>query len=211
MNCEFVADNISGIVSGALAPTVLDDCKRHINVCDDCRQAMQGAEALALLKDRDTGDAPAGLFDKISGSLGNAPRRRYTGRQFWLGTGFGGAVAASLFSLALTFGWVAPEVAESPAPAEFLVALSEPRMMNVAIETDRPLEGATISIFMSGGVELDGYGHRRELTWTTDLKAGVNRLRLPVFATDEGGGQMIVRLNHPRSEQVFVVRLKAGA
>jgi hypothetical protein len=56
-------------------------------------------------------------------------------------------------------------------------------------------------------VEIDGYGTRRELSWSEDLDAGVNRLSLPVTASGFEGGQMVVRLEHPLSEQVFVVQL----
>lgn len=95
--------------------------------------------------------------------------------------------------------------------AEFVVTLGEPRNMDIAIETGMPLDGASISVLLSGGVELDGYDDRRELTWTTDLEAGINRLSLPVVAIDPAGGKMVVRLDHPDSEQVFVVRLKTKA
>jgi hypothetical protein len=39
------------------------------------------------------------------------------------------------------------------------------------------------------------------------LEAGVNRLSLPVLASGLNGGQMIVRMTHPMSEQVFVINL----
>lgn len=208
MNCEIVAKNIAGIVFGTLPQTRLADCKQHIAACSRCADALRGADALALLKTRNTGDTPADLFDKVVTELEKVPDQRHTGERFWLGTGFGGAIAASLFALALTLGWIGMPATEAPEVAEFRVALSEPRNMDVAIETDRPLQGARISILLSGGVELDGYGDRRELTWTTDLKAGVNRLSLPVVAVDQAGGQMVVRLSHPQSEQVFLVRLK---
>ena len=81
--------------------------------------------------------------------------------------------------------------------------------MNLAFETDRQLDGATISILLSGDVEIDGYGIQRELTWSADLDAGVNRLTLPVLARSINGGQMIVRMTHPLSEQVFVINLPA--
>jgi hypothetical protein len=80
--------------------------------------------------------------------------------------------------------------------------------MNIAIEADRPLQGAEISILLSGDVEIDGFGERHELSWIDDLEPGVNQLTLPVRAIGAGGGQMVVRLNHPDSEQIFVVQLK---
>jgi hypothetical protein len=95
--------------------------------------------------------------------------------------------------------------------AEFVVAVREPRNMEIAIETDRPLYGASISIILTGGVELDGYGSQRELNWTADLDAGINRLSLPVVASKSSGGQIVVRMSHPESERVFVVQLKTNA
>jgi len=120
-----------------------------------------------------------------------------------------GAIAISIGSLAL--GWLVPPSVPVEDIAEFTVSTSEARSLDVAIETDRPLEGATISILLAGDVQLDGYGARRELKWTTDLDAGINRLRLPVRANSESGGRMFVRLEHPDSRQSFVVRLTTGA
>ena len=208
MNCEKIADIMPDIASGNLSSTLLADCRQHIAHCRECREALRGAEALAVLKNRDTGGVPAGLFDKISAGLETGPGRGRMRQGFWLGTGFGGAVAASILALALIFGWVSPPVEQTPDAAEFIVALNEPRNMDIAIETDRPLEGASISILLSGGVELVGYGDRRELRWTTDLDAGINRMSLPILAIDPAGGQMVVRLSHPDSEQMFVVQLK---
>lgn len=210
MNCKTIAENMPGIVSGELNSTLLADCEQHIRQCDDCRDALHGAESLAHLRERPTTPTPARLFERIVSNL-ERPAAGSRRRGFWLGTGFGGAIAASLLALALTLGWIGPAVQENGAVAEFVVALGEPRSMNVAIETDRALAGANISIVLSGGVELDGYGHRRELSWTTDLEAGVNRLSLPVLAVAPSGGQMVVRLDHPDSAQVFVVRLKTKA
>ncbi len=57
-------------------------------------------------------------------------------------------------------------------------------------------------------MEVDGYVDRHELSWTDDLEQGVNQLTLPIRAIGEHGGQMVVRLSHPDSEQIFVVQLK---
>lgn len=211
MNCETIANNLPDIVSGTLSPTQIADYRQHIDDCPDCREALRGAEGLALLKNREIGEAPPGFFEKISTALVTAPETDRPRQGFWLGTGFGGAVAASLLALALTFGWISPPAEQTADAAEFIVALSEPHNMDVAIETDRTLKDAEISVLLSGGVRLDGYGDRRELSWTTDLDAGINRLSLPILAFDPVGGQVIVRLNHPDSEQLFVVQLKTEA
>jgi hypothetical protein len=210
MNCEQVSGNITGLISGTLAPADLSECERHLAGCRECSEELAGVEALALLRARDTGAAPPELFDNMLDGLDRAPEPRRNGR-FWLGTAFGGAVAASLVAVALGLGWIGMPAGSASDNAEFQVVLGESRNMALAIETDRPLQGATISIMLDGGIELEGYGERRELTWTSDLKAGVNRLSLPVVAVDGKGGRVVVRLSHPQSEQLFVVRLKTIA
>jgi hypothetical protein len=219
MNCEQMADTITGLIAGTLSPAQLADCGRHLAGCQACDDALRGAGALALLKARlqarETGDVPPGLFDQILAGLEEAPESAQSSRRFWWGTAFGGAIAAAFFAAALVLGWVALPTTFPPDSAagiaEFQVALGERRNMDLAIETDRVLEGARISILLAGSVELDGFGSRRELTWTSDLKAGINKLSLPVVALGQGGGQIIVRLSHPHSEQVFVVNLKTTA
>jgi hypothetical protein len=219
MNCEQMTDTITGMIAGTLSPAQLAEGGRHLAGCQACDDALRGAGALALLKARlkakDAGEPPPGLFEKILERLEKAPESNRAGRRFWAGTAFGGAIAAAFFAAAFALGWVALPATLSPDPvpdiAEFRVALGERRNLDLAIETDRVLEDARISILLAGSVELDGFGSRRELTWTSDLKAGVNKLSLPVVAIGQGGGQVIVRLSHPHSEQVFVVNLKPMA
>jgi hypothetical protein len=177
----------------------------HVDRCEDCRTALRGAEALAELAARDTEMPRVGLFEAVVEKAVSQPAQAPRENRFWIGAGFG-AIAASLLAVALFVGWT-----DSRAPAgsvpEFVVSLEEPRQMNLAFETDRVLLGATITILLSGSVEIDGYGPRRELSWTENLESGVNRLSLPVIANGFDGGQIVVRLEHPQSEQVFVVQL----
>jgi len=172
---------------------------------DDRRSARRGAEALAELAARDTGTPPDGLFEAVVEKAVSQPAPTPRDNRFWLGAGVG-AIAASLLAVALFIGWTERGAQLDRLP-EFVVSLEEPRQMNLAFETDRVLEGATITILLSGSVEIDGYGPQRELSWTENLEAGVNRLSLPIIASGFDGGQIVVRLEHPQSEQVFIVQL----
>lgn len=212
MNCEFVADHMAKIVYAKLPRGVMAECRKHLFECPDCTDAVRGAEALALLRNCGSESVPEGLFDKLSSALQEpAAAEEPTRPRFWLGTGIGGAIAASLFAVAVTIGWIGPSPVEPTDMGEFTVSVYEPTVMNVAIEADRPLENASISIFLTGDVEIEGFWGQRELTWVTDLEEGVNRLSLPVVALDENGGKMVVRLEHPDSEQVYVVKVDASA
>jgi len=157
-------------------------------------EAQRGKAALMELRRRETESPSDELFKRVVATATGNSSDQGSSKRFWMGTAFGGAVAAS-------------EQDPAKSTAEFIVALGEPRQMNLAFETDRPLDGATISILLSGDVEIEGYGVQRELTWSENLDAGVNRLSLPVLASGLNGGKMIVRMTHPMSEQVFVINL----
>ncbi len=169
--------------------------------------AKRGSEALKELRERNFNRPSDELFGRVVAATTENSEHRASNNRFWIGTAFGGAIAASLFAIAFIFGWTDSERPSAASTAEFVVALDEPRQMNLAFETDRPLDGAKISILLSGDVEIQGYGMQRELTWFEDLDAGVNRLTLPVLASGIDGGQMVVRMTHPQSEQVFVIDL----
>jgi hypothetical protein len=205
VSCEFSKDRLRALARGLLDDEERKQVQAHINSCEDCRAALRGAEALAELAARETGAPRADLFESVVEQAVSQPVRSPRDNRFWAGAGVG-AIAASILAVALFFGWEETRVPSGIAP-EFSVSVDEPRQMDLAFETDRDLEGAQITILLSGSVEIDGYGPRRELRWTENLEAGVNRLSLPVIASGFEGGQIVVRLEHPQSEQVFIVRL----
>ena len=207
MNCSDIAERIPTIARGLLPADEREACLAHISACEACADALHGGEATQFLRRRDSGTAPDGLFQRILDTVSDKREARVSGRRFWLGTAVGGAVAASLLAVIMMLGVLVRPVDLAPQLAEFRVSAEEPRVMHVAIETERPLRGAEISVLLSGAVEIDGAGGRREFNWTEDLDAGINKLSLPVLASGEGGGQMLVRLTHPDSEQIFVIDL----
>ena len=169
---------------------------------------QRGTEALEMLRNRQVGGTPDGFFEQTMHKTVLPTTAKHRPGRFWLGTGFGAAVAASLFALAFALGLLAPN---EDVIAGFQIALNETRHMDIAIETDRELQEATITIILAGNVDLQGFPGQRELSWSENLEAGVNRLSLPLIATGMDGGQVVVRLNHPRSEQVFVIDLETDA
>jgi len=208
MNCEMVADKMTAFVDGALPENESRACRAHLAGCEECRDALQGVAALRRLARQPKTALPAGLFDRIAAEV-TQPAVVARPQRFWLGAAFGGALAATLLAFAIALGvLVRPVALPQEDIARFSVATWEARPMDIAIDVERPLAGATISIMLAGDVEVEGYGSLRELTWTDDLDAGVNRLSLPLRAIGDNVGQVVVRLSHPDSEQLFVVKLK---
>jgi hypothetical protein len=208
MNCMSIADRITALAAGELPDDQRLACESHIAACEDCADALQGALAMQALRQLDAFEAPAGLFDRIMDDVMDPVPERSHSRGFWTGTAFGGVIAASLLAIVMMLGVLVRPVDVEPQVAQFYVSNDEPRLMHIAIESEHQLAGAQISILLSGDVRIDGAGDRRELSWTDDLEAGVNKLSLPLLASGTGGGQMVVRLSHPDSEQMFVIDLK---
>ena len=183
----------------------------HIVDCEDCQDAMRGTEALELVRRRSTAVPDADLFARVMAVAKHLDTGRGQARSgFWTGVGLGAAAAAAVFAAILMFG---PGQGTDPGGddvAAFYVSTSEARDLNIAIDAETALPDATLSLTLYGGVALAGYGDKRQLTWKSDLDAGVNKLSLPIIALDESGGQVIVRLDHPGSQQEFLVALRHG-
>ena len=207
MNCSDIVERIPALTSDLLPADEREACLAHVADCEDCADALHGGEAMQFLRRRDAGTAPEGLFQHVLDEVSQRQETRVAGRRFWMGTAAGGAIAASLLAVVMMLGVLVRPVDVAPQFAEFRVSAAEPRNMHVALETEQALPGAEISVMLSGAVEIDGARGRREFNWTEDLDAGVNQLSLPLLASGQGGGQMLVRLRHPDSEQIFVIDL----
>ncbi|MCO4811693.1 MAG: hypothetical protein KC572_08830 [Gammaproteobacteria bacterium] len=207
MNCTEFSEQVTALTAGTMPEGNRDEYLAHAKVCAGCSAALRGRHATLLVEMLPLEEPPAGSFERIATNVTRSRPQRGTSRSFWSGAAFGGAVAASLLAIVLMLGVFQPPADPAQTVAEFYVSAEEPRMMHVAIEVDRALPGAEISILLTGNVEVQGFGSRRELNWSDDLDAGVNKLSLPLVASGEGGGQMVVRLSHPDSEQLFVIDL----
>ena len=117
MKCEFVADNLTILAAGELPEDERRSCMNHIAACEDCSDAFEGAIAMHTMRSLPAESAPAGMFERV---MSRTVEQDETGQRFWLGAGFGGAIAASLLAVAFALGMLTipekPEVAELAGP-----------------------------------------------------------------------------------------------
>ena len=92
MKCETVADRIPQIAAGTLPEDEQRACMQHIAGCDTCTMALKGATAMWTVRNLPEEPAPDGLFERMMSSVAQANAGRASGRRFWLGAGFGGAI-----------------------------------------------------------------------------------------------------------------------
>lgn len=130
-----------------------------------------------------------------------SPRSRLTHLvsrwETWIGVGVGAAVAVVLMLML----W-SPLIHRERG---ITLALNEMRDIDVLIDSERALDGATIRIVATGSVILDGFDNEREIDWQTHLARGSNVLSLPVVARSTGAGQLVAVIEHEgRTRRVTV-------
>jgi len=209
MNCEDVIELLVETEEDALSVLEQSKLVAHLSDCESCQDAVRAANALRIVKRQPVRSAPDGLFNRIMIHTTHATGSRTRSSQFWIGAAFGGLLAAGIAIVVVTLGiFRAPELALPEVPV-VTMALGEPQDVSIAIDAEKDLPGTTVNVVLAGGVEIVGFGDRRELSWSTDLEKGVNRLALPLLAVDGSGGHLIVRLEHEGTERIFRVDLKA--
>jgi hypothetical protein len=117
----------------------------------------------------------------------------------WAGAALGGAVAAALMLVLLS------PVGSRDAGPQLALTLHESRNVDVLIDSDRELKGATIRIAAIGSIALEGFDNERQIDWQADLERGTNLLSLPVVARAAGKGWLVAVIEHEgRSRQVAI-------
>jgi hypothetical protein len=117
----------------------------------------------------------------------------------WAGAALGGAVAAALMLVLLR----PVDTTDSRQP--LALTLHETRSVDVLIDSDRELKGATIRVAASGSIALDGFDDERQIDWQADLERGANLLSLPVVARAAGKGRLVAVIEHEgRTREVAI-------
>jgi hypothetical protein len=126
-------------------------------------------------------------------------RRFATRWETWAGAALGGAIAAALMLVLLR----TVDTTDSRQP--LALTLHEVRNVDVLIDSDRELKGATIRVAASGSIALDGFDDERQIDWQADLERGANLLSLPVVARAAGKGRLVAVIEHEgRTRQVTI-------
>jgi anti-sigma factor RsiW len=211
MNCHDIGNLLDSREVLELTETQRVAVNAHLRDCSRCEDEWR---AVRTLRDVSTVPTPAPRQDLFSEAMrlataAGAPREARPPRQpsFWLGAGFGGAIAASLVAAITTLGPAPWTSTVDPITPTITVALNEPRDVDVAITSAEALEQAEIRVVLTGGVRLAGFADRSEVQWRADLDQGINRLSLPVIAVNGNGGQVVVEVEHASKRQVFVVNV----
>lgn len=205
MDCRNVILHLDDHLDGQLDATQHAAVQEHLERCPQCRRRYQQAAALRAVLRSLPVPAPRPGFVQEALARATLRAQRRAERRSTLGV----ALAASLV-LGVALGMlVAQRPAERPDPVVSLV-LEQPEIVRLAFNAARPLTGVTLSLTLPENVEIVGYAGRRELTWQTDLREGVNLLELPLVAYGPTRGELVAHLAHGASSKTFRVKIQTG-
>jgi len=145
--------------------------------------------------------AQAAAQEQATQALLPARLRRFLSRwETWAGAALGAAAAAAMTLILLRP--VDPTLSQEPRLA---LTLHESRNVDVLIDSERELKGATIRIVATGSIALDGFDDEQHIDWQADLERGSNLLSLPVVARTTGKGELVAVIEHDgRTRRVAV-------
>lgn len=141
------------------------------------------------------------MDQRVAQAMLPARLRRFMSRwETWAGAALGAAAAA-----VITFMLLRPVDSTVGPQPHLALTLHEMRNVDVLIDSERELKGATIRIAATGSIALDGFDDERQVDWQADLERGSNLLSLPVVARTAGKGELIAVIEHEgRTRRVAV-------
>jgi hypothetical protein len=121
-------------------------------------------------------------------------------------TGAGAALGAAA-AAAMSFILLRPVDSTQTSRPQLAVTLHETRNVDVLIDSERELKGATIRIAATGSVALDGFDNEQHIDWQADLERGSNLLSLPVVGRTAGSGELVAVIEHEGRTQRVAIAL----
>ena len=206
MHCTDAQQHIDDYLDAALDHDTVAQMDAHLGRCEACRDELEKSRyLLAQLQELPSVQMPAGFarqaFRKARAAHadGQGPRHKH-----WFAAGFGGALAAGLM-LAMVLGPMKGMLV--PVVSEISMSVHESRSLNVVFNAPEAMEDVELQLVLTDGLELAGRPGKRELRWQTSLKAGKNRLSIPVRALKSGSESLLARLYKDGQEKEFRIQL----
>ncbi len=173
------------------------------------RVADEDPELRALLARCSVPAPPPGLFERALRHAARQEQQRPAARSR-LFSGFGALIAASVVILvvgSLATDFLRPGAGELPMVS---MDLYQPETVRLVFAADSALAGATMTVRLPDGIELQGFPGEREIRWETSLSEGRNLLPLTLVATTPAGGPLEARLEHDSRDRTFRLWIEVG-
>lgn len=204
MDCSKTQELLDEYLDGELDAARRQAFETHLGSCADCSASVAEARHLNGLLRRLP--APAVRPEFTRAAFARARREHRQSR--WLPRMAAGALAAGFAVWMVTVSLLGTQDTAPEMPVQF-VSVDEVKTISVAMNSQRALSNVTLTLVLPEGLEIEGYQGQRELSWKTNLVAGVNLLPLPIRALNAGSGTLIARITHEGQSRELLVPITA--
>ncbi len=204
MNCEKIQSLLNDYIDDTL-PVLHAEVVNHCHTCDDCARQL---ESLRLqketLKSLPVPPASDGFEKRV---VATAIQDARAAQNFHARHGrfYKFATAAMISALVLWLGLFNDTKTEKDDL--YLVSVGdEVRIIKVAIDSEHTLDAVNMRVELSDNLELEGFGNKKQIHWTTHLREGVNVISLPIVGIAQGRGDITTRIQLNGKEKVMHIK-----
>ena len=210
MQCKQIDNVLDDYLDGLTDSDTRVKLDEHLTTCNDCRSTVAAANSLkASLADLPVDGPSEDFFARALEQAQHTAEARPPMRSRKWSRGFGGALAAAVVvSLTAVLLLSVPDWTPTTDAHEVTIAMETATPVNVVFSTMEALQGARVSLQLPDGLELDGYGGRQMLAWTTDLHEGKNVLMLPLVAYGTPTEDIVATLTHGEDTKTFRLKVR---
>lgn len=202
MNCSEVQQRLNT----AQASDKLAEDKamlNHLQGCESCKDYAEELRLTRLLATMPVPPASEGFADRALAQAWETAHGKEQRKQPNRMPAWAGLAASALLAAVLVTQWVSPTSTNGPANTGN--AGFEQTLVQVAPNTTRPVQvrmvskealpNATITVRLSGDVQLDGYPGQQSLTWQAPIEVGNNQMALPVRLNSNNSGTIVIEVS----------------
>ena len=204
MNCEKIQSLLNDYIDDSL-PVLHAEVVSHCHTCENCARQL---ESLRLQKEAvkslPVPPASAGFEKRV---IATAIQEGRTAQSFQNKSGhfYKFATAAMISALVLWLGLF--NDTETGKNDLYLVTVGgEVRTIKVAIDSEQALDMVNMRVELSDNLELEGFGNKKQISWTTGLHEGVNVISLPIIGIAQGRGDITTRIRLNGKEKVMRIK-----
>jgi anti-sigma factor RsiW len=205
MNCNQTSEQLDEYLDGALRTDDQVLFEEHLAQFAKCRTVVEEGQTLrsrlAQYGEMTMPMPDAGFYARALAKAAQSGMRKQRNR--WVMTGFSGAIAATLMIWIVSSVFFAAPQMDQPTVPSVTMALEAPQTFNLVFSSSEALTGASMTVTLPAGIEIDGFAGQREITWMTSLKEGRNILPLTLVATSPFGGELLATLQHVDDNKIF--------
>ncbi|MFV9615846.1 MAG: anti-sigma factor family protein [Gammaproteobacteria bacterium] len=205
MNCEKIQNLLNDYIDETLSVLHAEMVINHCHTCERCARQLEGLRIQkASLISLPVPPASDG-FEKrvVATAIQDAQAKQNMHNK--QGSFYKFATAAMISALVLWLGLF--NDTKTGKDDLYLVSVGdEVRTIKVAIDSEQALDAVNMRVELSDNLELKGFGNKKQISWTTHLREGVNLISLPIVGLAQGEGDITTRIQLNGKEKVMHIK-----